>query len=168
MSNIDGLSVITKDPNFNNNGKVKFISLQYKNINEEILVAGNATENLLTNNYTYNNLAHVYCNKLSFKEPISNTTNFAPRSDTAIYFEKGPEQYLYVNQQSGEVETNDFNTLFQDAAFTIFKLKDPEDFDKEITFTVEEGNLTISDSNQKEVSFTMDELIKLKEIIQNS
>jgi hypothetical protein len=143
-SNIDGLSVVTKDVNFGGTDDTKFMSLQFDSTtNKPIFVAGTASEDEL-GNVTYKNIAHGKFNKLSF---VNNTPNTV-RPDIPDTFEKGIKNYLYVDETSGEIKTNSIDNIF------------------ELQVETTNGQLKISSSTD-EVYLSIVEIKQLKELLKS-
>lgn len=109
MSKLPGLSLIAKDPD-NNIKDVRFINIDNTNSEEPIFISGAATDHyqdLTLTSSTINHVAHGKFSKLSL---VSNTLQAA---DDNVDIQKGEQNYIYVDIDSGQLKTNSFSDLFE-------------------------------------------------------
>lgn len=145
MSKLSGLSVISKDTD-NINTAVRFINIENTNSNEPIFISGTAIDNYAQNgditNSDINYIAHGKFSKLSL---INNSMEAVADSSN---IQKGEENYIYIDKETGQLKTASFNNLFDNH---ILKLN--------------VDALVLRDSSNLGVSLSGDELKQLKLLI---
>ena len=144
MSKIPGLSLISKDVEFSNN-EVKFINIDNTNSDIPIFIAGIATDQYevdetTVRTSTIDNIAHGKFSNLSL---INNDLDAV--EDSSV-IQKGFQNYLYIDRESGQLKTNSFQNLMENNVIHIN------------TFSV----LALKDVQYQNVTLTGEELKKLK------
>ena len=111
MSKLHGLSLISKDPD-NSNKKVRFINIDDTNLSEPIFIAGVATDYYENDEATVksSDIESISHGKFSNLSLIKNENQAA---DDSINIQKGQQNYVYIDIQTGQLKTNSFNDLFE-------------------------------------------------------
>ena len=150
MSKLPGLSLIAKDPD-NAIKDVRFINIDNTNAEEPIFISGAATDNyedVTLTSSTINHVAHGKFSKLSLVKS-TNSSNTTQAVDDKVDIQKGDQNYMYVDIESGQLKTNSFSNLFENHILNI-----------NTTTT-----LVLKDNTNQNVTLTGEELKQLKELI---
>jgi len=146
MSKLAGLSLIAKDPD-NINKEVRFINIDNTNSSEPIFIAGSATDeyndNGVVNSSNIHHIAHGKFSKLSL------VNNSLQAIDDYHEIQKGDQNYIYVDIETGQLKTKSFSDLFDNHILNINTT----------------ATLVLKDSQNQNVTITGEELKQLKKLI---
>lgn len=147
MSKLPGLSLIAKDPD-NNIKDVRFINIDNTTVDEPIFIGGIATDvyqvdEATVKSSTINNVAHGKFSKLSL------VNNSLQAVDESPDIQIGEQNYIYIDDQTGQLKTNSFSELFENHILNINTT----------------ATLVLKDTQNQNVTLTGEQLKQLKNLL---